>query len=131
MTKKTCELCGKSTSTLYSVKIDKSVMYVCSGCRQYGVGVRVVKITKKPITTVKKELYKDVFEEIKEELVPDYGKIIRNAREKCRLTPKQLAEKISEKKTVISKIEAETMIPTIELAKKIERTLNIKILEKK
>ncbi|MCS7126315.1 MAG: multiprotein-bridging factor 1 family protein [Aigarchaeota archaeon] len=62
------------------------------------------------------------------EYVEDFGRLIREAREKMGLTQEDLAKQLNEKVTVIRKIEAGEFNPSIELVKKIERLLKIKIL---
>lgn len=62
------------------------------------------------------------------EFVEGYGEIIRKAREKLGLTREELGALIQDKASVIKKIENEELKPTIEQAKKIEKTLKVKIL---
>lgn len=62
------------------------------------------------------------------EFVDGYGEIIRKAREKLGLTREELGALIQDKASVIKKIENEELKPTIELAKKLEKVLKVKIL---
>ncbi len=62
------------------------------------------------------------------EFVDGYGEIIRKARERLGLTREELGALIQDKASVIKKIENEELKPTIELAKKIEKALKVKIL---
>ncbi|RLF97355.1 TIGR00270 family protein, partial [Thermococci archaeon] len=62
--------------------------------------------------------------------VPDYSKIIKNARENRKLSQKDLAFKINEKESVIHRLETESMSPSYTLAKKLEKALEIKIIDK-
>ncbi|MEM1574836.1 MAG: multiprotein-bridging factor 1 family protein [Nitrososphaerota archaeon] len=64
------------------------------------------------------------------ELIENYGEIIRNARIKMGLSQEELAKQISEKLTIIKKIEQGAFKPPIELARKLEKFLKIKIIEK-
>lgn len=64
------------------------------------------------------------------DLIENYGEIIRNARIKMGISQEELAKQISEKLTIIKKIEQGTFKPPIELARKIEKFLKIKIIEK-
>jgi putative transcription factor len=68
--------------------------------------------------------------DVEYEVVEDYGSIIRKAREEKNLTQKKLGEKIYERESVISHIESGKMIPEIKIARKLEKLLNIKIVEK-
>ncbi|MBU4190217.1 MAG: TIGR00270 family protein, partial [Candidatus Thermoplasmatota archaeon] len=60
----------------------------------------------------------------------DYAGKIKDARTKTNLTPEDLGKRINEKKTIITKIESGNMKPDENLVKKLEKTLNIKLMEK-
>ncbi|MCD6592139.1 MAG: TIGR00270 family protein [Thaumarchaeota archaeon] len=62
------------------------------------------------------------------ELVEDFGEIVRKARMSLGLTQEELAKQIGEKSTVIKKIEANELKPSIALAKKLEKFLKITLL---
>ncbi|MEM0083381.1 MAG: helix-turn-helix domain-containing protein [Nitrososphaerota archaeon] len=62
------------------------------------------------------------------EFIEGYGEIIRKAREKLGMTREELGALIQDKASVIKKIENEELKPTIEQAKKLEKTLKVKIL---
>ena len=69
--------------------------------------------------------------EIVDIIVSDYAKRIRQAREKLGLTQKDFAMKISEKESVLHKLETGAIEPSIETAKKLEKTLKIKLVEQR
>ncbi|WP_295721793.1 multiprotein bridging factor aMBF1 [uncultured Methanobrevibacter sp.] len=133
-----CEMCGKPIEGKpIRVKIDGAAMDVCKDCSKFGKIQKVPrpsqymqkkdknkKRTNKPARNYSKN------DEPAEELVENYGSIIRNARESKKLSREQLGEKIFEKVSVISKIETEKMDPDLKLARKLEKTLNIKLIEK-
>ncbi len=62
------------------------------------------------------------------EYVEDFGRIIREAREKMGLTQEDLAQQLNEKSTIIRKIEAGEFNPPIELMRKIEKLLKVKLI---
>jgi len=62
------------------------------------------------------------------ELVEDFDAKIRQARRKLGLSHKELGRKISEKVSVLKKIEKGKMTPDNRLATKLEHTLKIKLL---
>ncbi len=131
-------MCGKPIEGKpIRVKIDGAAMDVCKDCSKFGKIQKVPrpsqymqkkdknkKRTNKPARNYNKN------DEPAEELVENYGSIIRNARESKKLSREQLGEKIFEKVSVISKIETEKMDPDLKLARKLEKTLNIKLIEK-
>lgn len=61
------------------------------------------------------------------ELVDNFGSHIRQAREKMGLSHEDLGRKISEKVSVLKKIESGKMTPTYQLAERLEHTLKIKL----
>ncbi|MEM3897967.1 MAG: multiprotein-bridging factor 1 family protein [Nitrososphaerota archaeon] len=62
------------------------------------------------------------------ELVENYGELVREARSRMGLTQEELASQIGEKATVIKKIEHGELRPSIELARKLEKFLKIRLL---
>jgi putative transcription factor len=79
--------------------------------------VRSSRTKKRPIT-VPEELA----------VIEGFGSLVRRAREELGLTHEDLGRRISEKISVIRKIETERMIPDHRLAGKLEHTLGIKLL---
>ncbi|RAP51546.1 MAG: TIGR00270 family protein [Methanosphaera sp. rholeuAM270] len=135
-----CEICGiEIKGEPYKTKIDNSVMATCKECSKYG------KVQSKPQPPKKKapkrntnniqrqnqnRPYSRRTKEEEFEIVEDYAKIIRHKREMKGLTQKQMGEKLYEKESVLNKIENGKMVPDIKLAHKIEKLLNISIIEK-
>ncbi len=73
---------------------------------------------------------KDIFTQRGEkELVEDYHKRIQQARSELDWDQKQLGQKINERKSVISMIENKSMKPDDKLVRKLEKALNIKLME--
>ena len=63
------------------------------------------------------------------EVVPDYHERIRKAREKLGWSQKVLANAVKESENVIKRIEAGRLVPSIDLARKLENVLRIQLLE--
>ena len=63
------------------------------------------------------------------EVVEDYAKRVREARERLGWTQRTLAEAVRESENVIKRIESGRLTPTIELAMRLEKVLGIKLLE--
>ncbi len=63
------------------------------------------------------------------EVVPDYYERIRKAREKLGWSQKVLANAVKESENVIKRIEAGRLVPSIDLARKLENVLKIQLLE--
>ncbi len=63
------------------------------------------------------------------EVVDDYAERIRRARERLGWSRKVLAEKVRVSENVIRRIEDGSLVPPIDLARKLEKVLGIKLLE--
>ena len=64
------------------------------------------------------------------ELAEDFNILVRQARESKGWTREELGAKINERVSVINRIESGKMEPDSKLAKKLEKTLNITLIEK-
>jgi len=62
-------------------------------------------------------------------LVSNYNVLIRQARENMGLTQADLAALIGEKESIVRRLESGRMAPTLELAKKLEKVLKVKLYE--
>ena len=63
-------------------------------------------------------------------LIGNLGSVVRKAREKMNIDHATLASKISEKKSILTSVEAGNMSPNEKLTKKLENFLKIKLTEK-
>ena len=110
-----CELCGRNA--VRKAIVEETLLNVCSDCVRYGTEVKEVEkpVKEKPISL------EDV------SLDPSFATIVRAKREALNLGRDQLAEKIGEKASVISRVER-GMHPTVHLTKKLEKALKIKLL---
>ncbi len=117
-----CVLCGKEVEKSNKVLVEGSIVDVCERCVKFGKKISE-PIAYRPITR------KIEFKEPETELVSDYGKMIAKIRESKGLTRDEFAKRLSEKESVIRRIEEERMTPDEELAKKIEGFLGIKLTQ--
>ena len=131
-----CEMCGAESPSLESRKVSGSVLRLCSSCGDMGsqtsyrdsIGHRAFVAQ-----TLEKRQQKNRYEEIETDefvLAKDFGTIVRKAREKAGLDHSALAAKISEKKSILTSVEAGNMKPNEKLIKKLENYLKIKLTEK-
>ncbi len=132
-----CEVCGRRIiGPPYRAVIEGAKMLVCGSCAKLGAITweaktepRLKKVTKRlpaPMLPPRKQPPISAAEEI--ELVDNYGAKVRQAREKMGLTHEKLGKKISEKVSVLRKIESGKMTPDNLLAEKLQHALRIKIL---
>jgi putative transcription factor len=121
-------MCGKDTEDYFKIKTEGTILKVCIKCSKFGEVIETVK--SKPEKKIGKNLaVKPHLPEIVEELIEGYAEKIKSKREKLGLTQKELAMKINEKESIIHKIESSHFTPSVELARKFERFLSIKIVE--
>jgi putative transcription factor len=133
-----CEVCGrKIIGKQYKAIIEGAIMLVCSECAHYGsrsweaetspkpkpMPMPKPRLVSPPVPSVQKTV-----QEAPLELVEDYPKRIRQAREKLGLTHEDLGRKINERVSLLKKIETGKMTPTQSLAEKLQHVLRIKLL---
>lgn len=123
-----CDLCGKETEVIYKVEIEGTILNVCKDCSSFGKIIDVVKREEKP-KIEKKKIVKKEEKEIHEMIVEDYAVKIKKAREKKNLKQEELAKLIAEKVSLIRSIEKGKHEPSIQLARKLEKVLNIHLIE--
>jgi len=119
-----CDMCGRILEFPYEVEVEGATMQLCKSCSVFG------RITKQPKISVTRKKYVIKREEYIDFIVEDYPVRIRNARESKNLKQQDLANKIAVKESLIHKIESGNLEPSIELAKKLEKFLGIKLVEK-
>lgn len=121
-----CEICGKKIiGKAYLVKVDSTQLIACEECANGKEVIRVIGEEKKEKT--KKEIEA---KEEREEIAIDYGERIKRAREELKIPLKVLAERINEKESYLKRIEDQEVLPSEELARKLEKELGIKLFEK-
>lgn len=131
-----CELCGKPIIKGKKVRIEGSVVTACGDCADIGEEIKQVKANWQPRKSTKQEVKElkenthDFGFDFGQELVEDYGQLVKRTREKRDLKQKELGQRINESSSVIKKIEKEKLEPSKELGKKIENTLDIQLFEK-
>lgn len=126
-----CEMCGSNQSILYKTMIEGSQMNVCEKCGKFGKKIGEVKeqsVKEKARQEKRNEKIEDV-REVMYKVKNNYAAIIRNARNKLGLSNEEFSKKLSEKESLISHIENGKTAPSLALARKLERTLGIKLVE--
>jgi putative transcription factor len=128
-----CEICGEPVSRVRQTVVDGNILIVCDKCASFG--------KEKPAETggkaagqlhgveIPRRLAQQEFD-LGLEIVPDFGKIVLQARQAKGLTTKELAMKIFEKESLVHRIEHQGIKPSDSLIKKLEKELGI-ILKKK
>lgn len=119
-------MCGKETE-IVTAEIEGTTMEVCRDCAKFG------KIVSKPRPTmIKKEKPKPKIalpeREIILVIVENYGERIKKKREQLGLKQEELAKKLGIKESLLHKLEAGYFEPNMDLARKFERILGVKLV---
>jgi putative transcription factor len=139
-----CEMCGKEVPLTSRVRLERSVLSLCPDCARFGTPVDPVPAPPPAATSggsfrpglgqtlatgPRRRLEeRDLYQEIGElELVADWNKRIRIAREALQWTPEVLGKKLNEKKSVVLKIESGSFRPPDALVRKIEHLLKVRL----
>ena len=128
-----CELCGRESECRPAI-VDNVRMMLCQNCMKYGKGITIasspINNEKKPILKrIRQSKEKDVYKDMTKELVSNYSVLIKDGREKKRLSREELGFRIGERTVTISKIENGDLKPSDKIAQKLEKELNIKLFE--
>lgn len=113
-----CEICGRKISKSIRIEIDKSILTVCYECSRFGTIVR----KERKIKSLKTPRPSRIQDE-EEEVIENFGEIIKKRREELGISREEFAKKLGEKESVIRRIENEEMYPSRDLLLKIERLL--------
>lgn len=120
-----CEICGKRKAK-YIIKIEGAQLNACEVCAR---GAKIISEIKQPVP-VKHKIDKETTKvTVEEEVVTDYAERIRKAIKDLTLNVAVLAEKLNIKYSVMNNIAHGKVMPDIKLAKKLEKELNIKLIE--
>jgi putative transcription factor len=138
-----CEMCGKEVPRLRKVQIGGTELEVCNECAKFGADVPREAPKVEPVTSgttgytppprtyaTTPQRKRDALSTGETELAEDYSKRISKARQGKGMTQEDLAKRLNEKKSVISRLEAGEMRPTETLIKKLEKELDIKLKER-
>jgi putative transcription factor len=127
-----CEICGKKiVEEPIKTKVDGSIMLTCKECSKFGKVQREAPKPKRPGAPRGGTLRRiQRPKEPAEEVVENVKDIVRQARERKGWSREELGEKIYEKASVITRIESGKMIPDLKLARKIEKLMNVVLVEK-
>ncbi|MEI8330740.1 MAG: multiprotein bridging factor aMBF1 [Methanomicrobiales archaeon] len=141
-----CEMCGKTVRGAPKlVRVEGAELQVCSKCAKFGTEVQQVrrmellKITTRgpaaksasPATSAAGQTWhkRDMFDFMGGEVVEDYAARIKQARMEKGLSQKDLAMQMKEKEQLIKKIENTELIPEENVRKKLEKVLEIQLID--
>lgn len=126
MEESTCDICGRK-GVRAVVLIEGAKLVVCGGCAR---GNKVLYYLEEETEASQIRRTPAGKLEETEEITEGYGKKIKQARQKLGLPVAVVAEKINERESYLEHIEREDLVPTFKVAKKLEKELGIKLIEK-
>jgi len=140
-----CEMCGETVRGAPKlVRVEGAELQVCSKCEKFGTEVQQVRrmdlkipargSAAKPAITAAGAAgqiwhKRDMFDFMGGEVVEDYAARIKHARMEKGLTQKDLAMQMKEKEHLIKKIENAELIPEENVRKKLEKVLEISLID--
>jgi len=130
-----CELCGAEVrGSIYKIVLEGAELFVCSRCAKGRTVIAVLNLSQsgrgqaaRRAAVMRRPRVSELDEYV---VVEGYGEKVRRARESMGLTREALAAMVGEKESTIRRIEAEQLEPTLELARKLEKVLRVKLLER-
>ena len=118
-----CDLCGANGNLLGAI-IENSLVNVCKNCLKFGKQIERNKNFDVNDVIIKKFKEEDLIL-----LKENYHMLIKENREKLKLTQEDLAKKLNEKVSLIQKVENKEITPNESFIKKIEKFFKIKLYE--
>lgn len=127
-----CELCNLGEAR-YKILVEGAELAACERCKSSGKVTKTLRaeLPKKKKTKEQTKPQPAPKKEFIESVVEDFSRRIRKARERLGMTQRDFARKISEKESVVHKLETGAIEPSIVLARKLERLLKIKLVEQR
>ncbi|MCK5233994.1 MAG: TIGR00270 family protein [Candidatus Aenigmarchaeota archaeon] len=124
-----CEMCGKETAKVSRTKIEGGVIEACSKCASYGEVLPEPKKAR-PIPSFSVRSVRVETLAFEDAVVSDFSKRVKDAREHRKMDFKTLAAKMNVKEQLLHRVEQGRLVPDFGFARKIERALGIKLIEK-
>lgn len=133
-----CEMCGAEQESLTTIMVSHAELEVCDDCEDLGTTISTESDTSASKTKYSTDTpssgngndsgssHSPSTPSIDTSVLrPDYGSVIRDARDSKALTMAELAEEVGEKESHVRKIEAGERRPTEQLQERLESALDI------
>jgi uncharacterized protein (TIGR00270 family) len=119
-----CHICG--SDAVIQGLVEKAKVWLCGDCTQYGSPIRQQRQSSPRSNTQKPRM-----EFIPDsEVVPEFGKVIKGAREEQGLSRSDLAQKLFIKENVLAGLEDGRFKPQKRTAEKLEKALKVNLIAK-
>jgi putative transcription factor len=128
--KLSCGICGRPDARAV-ILVEGAKMVACGGCMRTGkVLYRLDEGSEDTDLPAISQKARRSTMEAGEEVIDGFAGAIKKARDKAGLKVEIVAERINERESYLDAIEAGRMVPTIPVARKLEKELGIKLVEK-
>jgi putative transcription factor len=120
-----CDICGKAPVRA-QILIEGAKLLACASCMRSGKVLHRFDDEERapaaggPVMVI----------EATEEIIEDFPRIVKVARERIGLPLSVVAERIREKESFLHALEGGRLTPTLEVARKLEKELGVKLVEK-
>jgi putative transcription factor len=141
-------MCGAERASLTTTKVEGAELELCDDCKEFGTEVRTQSSSSASTkystsssgskssgssssggsTGGTSRRRRDMFDDM-DEIAGDYDQRIREARESRSLSQEDLANELNEKVSLIRKLERGDILPSDSVRKKLERKLEISLVE--
>lgn len=121
-----CELCGKEDKLVDAI-VEGALLSICKTCVSFGNAVQIKKQEIRLDMPMKKLTAEPRTFEL---IIKDFAVKIKDTREKLNFKQEEVAQKISERFSTFQSIESGHLKPTLEIAKKLENLLGIKLIDR-
>lgn len=125
MTELSCDICG-NTPVRAQILLEGAKLLACGRCMRTGKILHRFHDDEEPSEAPVSRPAGPASEEV----VENYAKVIKDARQRLKLPISVVAERISEKESYLQAIEGGRLTPTMDVARKLEKELGIKLVEK-
>ncbi|MFP3200178.1 MAG: multiprotein bridging factor aMBF1 [Thermoproteus sp.] len=126
-----CDICGAPIEGQpYVVKLDNAVLHVCRRCAaSYGaVSATEPQTQRRAAPPPPRRMSAARRSADRYEVVEEYAEVIKRARESMGLSREALASYIGVKESVLRRVESGQLVPDVQLARKLEKALGVKLL---
>lgn len=137
-----CEMCGKEVPVTKPMLVEGTKLSLCPNCARFGdeykgsatktpAGAPVPKsvIEERLQRRERRMQTKDVYAASTMELIDNYGKVVKAAREAKGMDIDEFAKSILERRGTIARLEANDLVPDDKLINKLEKALDIVLKE--
>lgn len=114
-----CDMCGRQDG-LVTAEVEGVEMKVCQNCSRFGTVKRRAETMRVPP--------KKMHQEQPFRVISSYASVLRQSREKQRLSQEDFARFLQEKESIVAKWEQGRMTPSVDVARRLEKILGVSLV---